>query len=95
MSVDKYRHKWWGWGPEGGEYDMESRPALWPWIVQTAELGDHPERLPPVELAQIALPPPRLTEALSDDLSAAVGDGNVREDDEDRLIHCYGQSRHR
>ena len=92
MSVDKYRHKWWGWGPEGVEYDMESRPALWPWIVQTAELGDHPERLPPVELAQIALPPPRLTEALSNDLRAAVGDGNVREDDEDRLIHCYGRS---
>lgn len=92
MSVDKYRHKWWGWGPEGVEYDMESRPALWPWIVQTAELGERPERLPPVELDRITLPLSRLTEVLSEDLRAAVGNGNVREDNEDRLIHCYGRS---
>lgn len=92
MSHDKYRHKWWGWGPEGIEYDMEGRPALWPWIVQTAELGDDPERHPPVELAQIALPPSRHTETLSCALRLALGDGNVREDDEDRLIHCYGRS---
>ena len=84
MSVDKYRHKWWGWGPEGVEYDMESRPALWPWIVQTAELGERPERLPPVELDRITLPLSRLTEVLSEDLRAAVGNGNVREDNEDR-----------
>ena len=92
MSVDKYRHKWWGWGPEGIEYDMESRPALWPWIVRTAELGDDPERHPPVELAQIALPPSMHTEELSRALRLALGDSNVRDDNDDRLIHCYGRS---
>jgi alkyldihydroxyacetonephosphate synthase len=92
MSADKYRHKWWGWGPEGIEYDMESRPALWPWIVETGQFEDDPERLPPVEFAQIALPSSRLPDVLSRALKQAVGGGNVREDDEDRLIHCYGRS---
>lgn len=92
MNLDKYRHKWWGWGPEGIEYEMEGRPDFWPWVVQTVELGDDPERHPPVELAQITLPPSRHTEALSRALRLALGASNVREDDEDRLIHCYGRS---
>ena len=92
MSHDKYRHKWWGWGPEGIEYEMEGRPDFWPWVVQTVELGDDPARHPTVDRDQIVLPPSRLTQELSSALRLAVGDDNVREDDDDRLIHCYGRS---
>ena len=92
MSDDKYRHKWWGWGLEGIEYDMDARPSLWPWIRQKGELGDDPDLRPRVDLSEIRLPPARNTESLASALRMVVGDCNVRGDDDDRLVHCYGRS---
>ena len=92
MSDDKYRHKWWGWGPDGIEYDMDARPGLWPWIRQIGEFGDDPDLRPPVDVSEIRLPPSRHTERLSSALRLIVGDANVRDDDDDRLVHCYGRS---
>ena len=92
MNDDKYRHKWWGWGADGNEYDMDSRPSLWRWIQEIGELGDDPERQPRVERSEIRLPPPRHTDALASAMRVVVGDGNVGEDDDDRLLHCYGRS---
>ena len=92
MSDDKYRHKWWGWGLEGIEYDMDARPSLWHWIRQKGELGDDPDLRPRVDLSEIRLPPARNTESLASALRMVVGDCNVRGDDDDRLVHCYGRS---
>ena len=92
MNDDKYRHKWWGWGADGSEYDMDSRPSLWRWIREIGELGDDPELQPRVERSEIRLPPPRHTDVLASALRLVVGDGNVGDDDDDRLLHCYGRS---
>ncbi len=83
--------KWWGWGLEGKGYDLESRPDLWPFLVQRLRLNPQ-LRCPPIALRHIHLPAPRLDASTVSELMTAVGQDNVCTDERTRLTHSMGKS---
>ena len=92
MGDDEYRHKWWGWGPEGVTYDMEGRPDFWDWIRKTAQIPDTPATTPPVSRESFALPPRRKCPPFEQQITTRLSSNQLRVDDDDRLAHSYGRS---
>ena len=48
-AQDRFRHKWWGWGPADVEYDMASRTDFWPWIEKVGEFAHRRPVFEPVD----------------------------------------------
>ena len=92
MSDEEYRHKWWGWGPEGSEYHMDGRPDFWAWICKTAEITDPRPTTLPVSRESIILPPRRRNAAFEQQITEHFQGDQVRNDDADRITHSYGRS---
>jgi alkyldihydroxyacetonephosphate synthase len=91
-SGDRFRHKWWGWGPADITYDMASRTAFWPWIERVGEFAHRDPVFEPVERGAVSLPARRSDPELERDLRAALSADQIRADDDDRLAHAYGRS---
>ncbi|TDJ47885.1 MAG: FAD-binding oxidoreductase [Gemmatimonadetes bacterium] len=92
MSDEEYRHKWWGWGPEGHEYHMDGRPDFWAWICKTAEITDPQPTTPHASRESIILPPRRQNAAFEQQITEQFQDDQVHVDDNDRIAHSYGRS---
>ncbi|MGD9798168.1 MAG: FAD-binding oxidoreductase, partial [Acidimicrobiia bacterium] len=87
------RHmKWWGWGDEGTSFSHDDKPKLAPFVRDRIGVDiDAPGQAPP-SLDALDVPASRAGGALRAALAAAVGDGHVRGDDLDRVVHGYGKS---
>ena len=46
MPDDVRSMKWWGWGDEGTEFQIDHRPDLWPYIRASLNLPDDSSALP-------------------------------------------------
>lgn len=89
---ESYRHKWWGWGPEGLDYDMHRRPDFWPWICRTAELPDDATPAHRIGRGSVKLPARKSQPEFEDAVTAVLGVDQVRDDDDDRITHSFGRS---
>ncbi len=83
--------KWWGWGVEGRELSVESRPAEWS-AIRTALGLSGDERWPRPHAEAIRLRGSRLSEADVATLGAVLGPEGISTDDLDRLSHALGKS---
>ena len=92
MSEDRFRHKWWGWGPAHLEYDMASRTDFWPFIERVGEFEHRRPVFEPVERSRVTLPARRTDTPLERALRAVLTPEQIRTDDDDRLAHAYGRS---
>ena len=79
---------WWGW--QRADERVELPAAVRTLLVEGLGFAERPS--PPVDLAQIRLPPSRLPERAQADLAAAVGARHVLVDQETRVRHCRGRS---
>lgn len=91
MSNRMTHMKWWGWGDEDKLFDIESKPALWPYIKQAVNLNDEVSDTPPVNINNIALPPARIQNEFLAALHS-IPDLIIQMDDQQRLLHAYGKS---
>src|SRR5664279_2911405 len=84
--------KWWGWGPEGVEFTHADKPDLAPFIEKVLGLKVGAPTAPPPRFDQLAVPEPRLPDALREALERAVAPEFVSVDPEDRVVHGRGKS---
>ena len=92
LQDESYRHKWWGWGPDGLEYDMHRRPDFWPWIRKAGQLTDDTVVAPRVSRDSIVLPARRSHDEFERSVSNILRTDQIRCDDHDRISHSYGRS---
>jgi alkyldihydroxyacetonephosphate synthase len=92
LQDESYRHKWWGWGPDGIDYDMHRRPDFWPWIRKTTQLPDDMRLGQRVRREEVAVPQRRHNAAFEAAIADEFDMDQVREDDDDRIAHSYGRS---
>ncbi|MEA2207812.1 MAG: alkyldihydroxyacetonephosphate synthase [Solirubrobacteraceae bacterium] len=79
--------RWWGWGEEGRAPALG--PAALSFLADTLELAPRPS--PPVALSHVVLAPSRLTDRAGAQLREVVGDGAVRDDHGERVLHAAGK----
>ncbi|MEE1617916.1 FAD-binding oxidoreductase [Brachybacterium sp. J153] len=92
-AADVKRHKWWGWGLDDVSFSVENRPAF----VELAqrEVGVDLIHAPAVaepDLSAFDVPASRLPDPAREALVAALGETEVRTDDEFRVLHSFGRS---
>lgn len=94
MDFERSKLRWNGWGwNEAPDTLGEKADAIWTWIGQA--LGVHPLPYTPArELAEIVLPPVRLSAAQLDALAALCASERVKTDDYERAFHARGKSYH-
>ena len=84
--------KWYGWGKEGISFHHEDKPALRPFVLEIIDLDLATPPAPPTRLEDLPIPTPRISDALLEQLTEAVGLDNTVSEDEDRIVHTYGKS---
>ena len=72
--------KWWGWGAEGTEFDIESKPELWPYMKKILGITEEPKIIPPVDLEQIALSEPNINPRLSEFVQSILREDQLNTD---------------
>ena len=92
MKKNVAQMKWWGWGAEGTEFDIESKPELWPYMKKILGITEEPKIIPPVDLEQIALSEPNINPRFSEVVKSVLREDQVNTDKKDRIIHAYGKS---
>jgi alkyldihydroxyacetonephosphate synthase len=81
--------RWWGWGVDEAATRLPEEAAG----MLAAELSlDGSEGARPVAIEEVSLPEQTLSERARAALTAAVGDGAVRDDREARVTHALGKS---
>jgi len=88
----KYRHKWWGWGPEGIDYDMSGRPAFWPFIQRVSGVTAPTDVFAGIGREDVVLPTRQADSELEAELRRTLSPDQIRTDDDDRLAHAFGRS---
>ena len=89
--------KWWGWGDESIEFDMDAHPSLWPYLSSIFALPNARKTVPPVNLDSIVLNAPNLNPGfVSEVLSRLAPDprssGILGHSKLERLTHAFGKS---
>src|SRR5699024_9481019 len=86
------RHKWWGWGLDDVTFRYDNKPAFAP--LARNKVGVDLDSKQPVEpqLSDFEVPPSRLPGAVRDLLVDVVGEENLADDDEYRVVHSFGRS---
>lgn len=89
--------KWWGWGDEAIEFDIDAHPSLWPYLSTNFKLTNRGKTAPPVNLETIALNAQKshpdfareVCTRLTPDprISGILGDSKL-----ERLTHAFGKS---
>jgi len=92
MRPDVSQMKWWGWGKEGLQFNIEDKPDLWPYIADILGINGEPETTPPVPLDSIALPEPIMNDVFISKAKSSLKEDQIRTDNHERLIHAYGKS---
>jgi alkyldihydroxyacetonephosphate synthase len=81
--------RWWGWGEDG---HASALPPAADELLR-AQLGvDGSVATPPVGLGEVRIPEPSLPGSAREGIAAAVGEANVLEDREQRVVHALGKS---
>ncbi|MFD1721492.1 FAD-binding oxidoreductase [Amnibacterium endophyticum] len=85
--------KWWGWGVPGVAFHHEDKPEFAPFVKNAVGLDLHAAQpLEQPDFGALDVPASIAPDALREALARAVGEGNVRDDDLDRVVHTYGKS---
>ncbi|MEM9242517.1 MAG: FAD-binding oxidoreductase [Pseudomonadota bacterium] len=84
--------KWWGWGDANIEFDIDSRPALWPYLMKEIKLKELPEKIRVVNKETIILPKAKENAAFINSLTETLQAEQIKSDDQTRLAHTYGKS---
>ena len=86
------RHKWWGWGLDDVTFRYDNKPAFAP--LARNKVGVDLDAKQPVEpeLSDHEVPASRLPEATRAALVDVVGEENLLDDDEYRVVHSFGRS---
>ena len=85
--------KWWGWGVPGVAFHHEDKPNFAPFVKKAVGVDVNavaPLKQP--DFGDLDVPASIAGGDLREALSLAVGAGNVRDDDLDRVVHTYGKS---
>ncbi len=94
METEIKQMKWWGWGDEKIDFDIESKPDLWPYIKKVVGIEDDSKVLftPPVPFEKIMLPEQIIENEFLNSIKKLLREDQVTLDKLDRLVHCYGKS---
>jgi alkyldihydroxyacetonephosphate synthase len=84
--------KWWGWGDEGTEFQIDNRPDLWPYIRASLNLPDDRPHSPRVAFDSVRVPEQKINRAFLDEVTERLGSSRVRDDKSERLTHAFGKS---
>jgi len=84
--------KWWGWGGENIEFNIDDKPDLWPFIKMVTGITDNIKKTPPVKLEDIELPRRTLNSKFVNDIESFIDHSRIKFDKQERLIHSYGKS---
>ncbi|MEJ2430705.1 MAG: FAD-binding oxidoreductase [Deltaproteobacteria bacterium] len=90
MVDNREKLKWWGWGREGESYPVPDSRGFWSFLEQN--LGPLAQSPRVSSLADISLPPSRLTPKDLEQLKELFGDNWVAADKADRIKHSLGKS---
>ncbi len=86
--------RWNGWGKNDARFDTHGRDqAVWKFVARALGLTSLPET-PPLALAAVSLPEPRLSEKTLSALIGATHKERVRTDAFERALHALGRSYH-
>lgn len=89
MLHNFHHMKWFGWGDPGKEFDIDSKPALMPFIQSVLDLPSAVKLTPPVTMEETMLPEPLLKR----DFIQALPEGvELYSDKKQRVLHAYGKS---
>ncbi len=94
MNNNIEQMKWWGWGGEEIEFDMDSKPELWPYVKKVVGIKseDDVEFTAPLRFEDIEMPEQKLNPQFIESLKTIFNGEQVKTDKKDRLIHSYGKS---
>jgi alkyldihydroxyacetonephosphate synthase len=89
--------KWWGWGDESIEFDIDAHPSLWPYLSSVFALPDARKTSPPVNLESIVLnaqkPNPDFANDILSRLTSDARSSDILCDSKlERLTHAFGKS---
>lgn len=87
------RHKWWGWGLDDITFRWDNKPAF-PGFANS-KIGMDLEKLTPApepQLSDYDVPASRLGAEDRAALAGIVGEENLLDDDEYRVVHSFGRS---
>jgi len=85
------QQKWWGWGAEGIEFSFADKPKFAPFVMDVIGV-DVTKPAPRVaSLSSFDIPASQLTPTLRAALVEGIGEENVIDDDEYRVIHAFGR----
>jgi alkyldihydroxyacetonephosphate synthase len=82
--------KWWGWGDESIEFDIDAHPSLWTYLSSVFKLTSQERTTPPVDWEGITLNEQKAHPNFADDLrriGIVPGDSKL-----ERLTHAFGKS---
>ena len=90
---DVKRHKWWGWGLDDVAFNWRNKPGFAPLADEKIglDLRTMPDPVEP-DLADFPVPATRLDPAHRAAIVHVVGEANLRDDDEYRVVHSFGRS---
>lgn len=92
-AEDVKRHKWWGWGLDDIVFHYDNKPAFAPFAKDKIGL-DLETTVPTAEpdLSRFEVPAGHLDADVREQLAGIVGEPNLRDDDEFRVLHSFGRS---
>ena len=85
------QQKWWGWGEEGLGYSDEGRPKFRSFVKKMVGLDIHDATPAKPDFSSLDVPAPQIDDGLRGKLLDIVGEEYLHDDDETRVVHCYGK----
>lgn len=94
MNKSDRSMKWWGWGNKDITFDMQSKPALWPYIKKSAGIDNRLSDIthPAVKLEAISLPEANINENFILLIKSLLKPNQLSFDNYQRILHAYGKS---
>lgn len=83
--------KWWGWGSNDKQFDIESAPGFWPYLKNHLDF-EATFRTPVVNYMEVKISQPLLNKAFMQIIELELKSDQIVQDDNERLIHAYGKS---
>lgn len=84
--------KWWGWGNEHKQLNMDDKPGLWPYVEKVFGIKPSPPTTPATSLDKIDLPEPQTHPKFEAQLKTFLKPEQIKQDKLERVIHAYGKS---
>lgn len=92
MRYDRKQLRWNGWGRNADTFELgEHESDVWDWLRETLGMGVFADR-PACALDDVAMPEPRLPEAVVAQLRDIVGEAGLKTDRYERVFHARGRS---